>query len=221
MANHDDKQGKGAGEVPVQVRVTDRRLRFGAEDAEDASQQAPPERRYPSFVAEMEARMRAGEEKLAQALDLLRRRESEADEFRGRLRREMEKRSRGQVEGFLRDLLDVVDSLDRGVAAAAGETDPICLRQGLIHVRDQFLSFLARQGVEPMNLAGTDYDPHLAEALAVSPAGQEEEDNKVVEEIRRGFTIDGQVLRPAQVRVARRAEPAASATDAEAPATES
>ena len=221
MADQDEKQGKGAGEIPVQIRVTDRRLRFGAEGAEEAPPQAPPERRYPSFVAELEARVHAAEAKLAQALDLLRRRESEADDFRARLRREMEKRSRGQVGGFLTELLDVVDSLDRGVAAAAGETDPVCLRQGLIQVRDQFFSFLARQGVEPMSLAGTDYDPHLAEALAVSPAEREEDDNKVVEEVRRGFTLDGQVLRPAQVRVARRIEPVASATDAEAPARES
>ncbi len=221
MADHDEKQGKGTVEIPVQIRVTDRRPRFGEEDAGEAPSQAPPERRYPSFVAELEARARAAEEKLAQALDFLRRRESEADEFRARLRREMEKRSRGQVEGFLRDLLDVVDSLDRGVAAAAGETDPVCLRQGLIQVRDQFLTFLGRQGVEPMSLAGTGYDPHLAEALAVSPADREEDDNKVVEEIRRGFTIDGQVLRPAQVRVARRMEPPASAAEAGTPVRES
>ncbi len=72
-----------------------------------------------------------------------------------------------------------------------------------------------------MSLAGNDYDPHLAEALAVSPAEREEEDNKVVEEMRRGFTLDGEVLRPAQVRVARRIPKEASAGKGEEPPTES
>jgi molecular chaperone GrpE len=167
-------------------------------------------------VAELEARTRLAEAKLAEALDLLRRREAEADEFRARLRREMEKRSRAQVEAFVREFLEVLDGLDRGVAVAAGETSPASLRDGLVQVRDQLVSLLARQGVEPMRLVGTDYDPHLAEAVAVSPAGEREEDNRVVEELRRGFTLEGRVLRPAQVRVARRS-PETSPGDAPGP----
>jgi molecular chaperone GrpE len=211
MAGHEERHGKQGAEIPVQIRVTDRRPHFEAESAGEAPSPEAPAPRYPSYVAELEARARAAEEKLAQAVDLLRRREGEADDFRARLRREMEKRSRAQVEAFLRELLEVVDSLDRGVAAAAAETDPASLRQGLIQVRDQFFSFLARQGVEPMSLAGTDYDPHSAEAVAVVPVEEEKDDNRIVEEVRRGFTFDGQTLRPAQVRVARRIGPAASA----------
>ena len=221
MADQDDKQDKAAGEIPVQIRVTDRRPRFEADSEGEAPSAEAPGARYPSFVAELEARAHVAEEKLAQALDLLRRREAEADDFRARLRREMEKRSRAQVDAVLREILEVVDSLDRGVEAAAVETDPASLRQGLIQVRDQFLSFLGRQGVEPMNLLGTDYDPHAAEAVAVVPARQEADHNKVAEEVRRGFTIDGQVLRPAQVRVARRLEPAVPDTEAGATTGES
>ena len=221
MAGHRERQEKHGTEIPVQIQVTDRRPRFDAESAGEAPSPEAPEPRYPSFVAELETRAHAAEEKLAHALEVLRRREAEADDFRARLRREMEKRSRAQVEAVLREILEVVDSLDRGVDAAAAETDPACLRQGLIRVRDQFLSFLSRQGVEPMSLAGTDYDPHSAEAVAVVPVEQEKDDNKVAAEVRRGFTLDGQVLRPAQVRVARRIEPAAPAAESETTARES
>ena len=148
---------------------------------------------------------------MAEALDLVRRRDAEADEFRARLRREMEKRSRSQVESFLGEFLEVLDSLDRGVAVAAGETDSGALRKGLTQVRDQLFSLLARRGVEPMSLVGTEYDPHLAEAVSVSSAETDEDDNRVLEETRRGFTLEGRVLRPAQVRVARR--PAAASHD--------
>lgn len=188
---------------PIQIKVTDRRPRVAAEPVEKTTI-PPPEKRYPTVLAELEARAQTAEAKLAEALDLLRRREAEADVFRARLRREMERRSRGQVEGFVLDLLEVVDSLDRGVAGAASETDPATLRDGLVRVRDQLLSSLARKGVEPMRLLGSPYDPHLAEAVATCQAVGELQDNEIAEVIRRGFLFEGEVLRPAQVSVARK-----------------
>ena len=215
MREMDETPNKQGKESPLRIRVTDRRPHFEDRPPEECPAEPLPEHRYPSVVAELEARTRSAEAKLAEALDLLRRREAEADEFRARLRREMEKRSRAQVESAVREFLEVLDSLDRGVAAAEGEIDPAPLRRGLIQVRDQFFSSLARQGIEPMNLVGSVYDPHLAEAVAVSPAGEGDEDNRIVEEIRRGFTLAGQVLRPAQVRVAHRRDPEVPPEDSE------
>src|SRR5512141_3130999 len=108
----------------VRIRVTDRRSHLEDRPPEQSPEELLPEHRYPSFVAELEARTRSAEARLAEALDLLRRREAEADEFRARLRREMEKRSRAEVESAVREFLEVLDSLDRGVAAAERETDP-------------------------------------------------------------------------------------------------
>src|SRR5439155_22748594 len=108
-------------------------------------------------------------------------RESEADDFRARLRREMEKRSRTQVENIIREFLEVLDNLDRGMAAAS-EGMSSSLGEGIAQVRDQIVSLLARQGVEPMRLLGMEYDPRLAEAVAISPAREGEEDDKSVGE---------------------------------------
>jgi len=186
----------------VSIRVTDRRPRFdsAAPVPEDRKEPAP---RYPGLVVELQERARAAEAKLAEALNLLRRREAEADEFRARLRREMERRLKTDLESWLRETLEVLDSLDRGVASAATETDPASLREGIVKVRDQFLSALARRGIQPMSLVGTPYDPNLAEAVALCPVSSPEEDSRIVEELRRGYTLEGQVLRAAGVRVAR------------------
>jgi molecular chaperone GrpE len=189
----------------IPIRVTDRRSRF------DASREQEPEAdssaRHPTLVVELEERVRQAEEKLADALNLLRRRESEAEVFRTRLRKEMERRARSEMEAWMKTMLEVMDSLDRGVASAAGERDAEALRDGITKVRDQCLTILSRQGVEPMSLKGSLYDPHLAEAVAVAPASTPEEENLVVEDIRRGYTFEGQVLRPAQVKVARVQDP--------------
>jgi molecular chaperone GrpE len=192
----------------VEFRVTDRRPRFdgGAQAAE-----APgPSSRYPSVLAEMETRAKTAESKLAEALDLLRRREADADEFRARLRREMERRSRGEVEKFLRDFLEILDGIDRGIAALSTRPGSPAAREGLEKIRDLFLSALARHGVEPMQLVDTPFDPRRAEAVAMTPAPEGTADGRIVEEIRRGYLIGEEVLRPAQVRVARASTPAAS-----------
>ncbi len=186
--------------APAEISVTDRRPRF---DAGDGTVAEAPGKRYPTVLAELEGRARATEARLAEALDLLRRREAEADQFRARLRKEMERRSRSEVEGFLRSLLEVVDSLDRGVAATAAEKDAAGLREGLGKVRDQFVSILARHDVKPMELLGKPFDPSLAEAVALSPLREGEREGEIVSELRRGYSWGAQVLRPAQVRVAR------------------
>ena len=193
------KREPAAEEVPI--RVTDRRPRYDRPAAEEETPE--PEDRRPSILRELEARAASAESKLSEALDLLRRREREADDFRARLRKEMEKRTRSELEGRLRDLLEVIDSLDRAVSSGEFASASAPLRDGLNKIREQFLAILARQGVQPMNLSGTRFNPELAEAVAVAPAEDAEDHDLILEEIRRGYTIDGSVLRPAQVRVAR------------------
>jgi molecular chaperone GrpE len=215
MKDPDAKGKQGAGpDSASAIRVTDRRHRFDEEGAPapDPSEPAP---RHPSLVNELKARALAAESKLGEALNLLRKREAEADDFRARLRREMERRSRNELEGWLKELLDVLDSLDRGISAA-DPNGPSVLLDGLVKIRDQFLSILSRRGVHSMALTGTIYDPHLAEAVAVSPAATPEDDSKVLEELRPGYWLGDQVLRPAQVRVARST---AAVSDPDSPKT--
>jgi molecular chaperone GrpE len=200
MDEHKNRKGDPADSISV--RVTDRRPRFDASPEQEQDLSEDPSPRRPSLVVELEERARNAESKLADALNLLRRRESEAEVFRTRLRKEMERRARAEMETWMKAMLEVMDSLDRGVSSA-GESDGEALREGMIKVRDQCLAILARQGVEPMSLMGSPYDPHLAEAVAVTTAATPEDENRVVEEFRRGYTLGGQVLRPAQVRVAR------------------
>jgi molecular chaperone GrpE len=205
------KENPGRADTASTIRVTDRRHRFDEDTAADATEPSP---RYPGLVTELKERALAAESKLSEALNLLRKREAEADDFRARLRREMERRSRTEMESWLKELLEVLDSLDRGIGAA-DPGGPSVLRDGLVKIRNQFLSILSRHGVQPMALTGTPYDPHLAEAVALSPAAAPEDDSKILEELRPGYWLGDQVLRPAQVRVARSSPGVVSEPDSE------
>src|SRR4030095_15201665 len=128
----DEPKGTKGTDDSISIRVTDRRPRYDA-SAEQEPEADSSERR-PALVVELEERARQAEEKLVDALNLLRRRESEAEVFRTRLRKEMERRARSDMEAWMKTMLEVMDSLDRGVASAAGESDAEALRDGITKV---------------------------------------------------------------------------------------
>jgi molecular chaperone GrpE len=108
-------------------------------------------------------------------------------------------RRAGQTEVLL-PLLDVHDNLER--ALAAGSTDPAFLR-GVEAIAEQLRRIVTSLGAVPIPGVGTRFDPRLHEAVGSVPAIDHPPDT-VVTEIRRGFLLNGEVLRPAQVVVAQR-----------------
>ncbi len=102
-------------------------------------------------------------------------------------------------EGVVSDCLSVMDSLDLGIAALP-EGDPG--RKGMEVIRAQFREILRRHGVEIFTVErDTPYDPSRAEAMgevdSTAPPGT------VAESIRPGYSVNGRVVRPAQVRISK------------------
>lgn len=119
------------------------------------------------------------------------------------VRKRTEKRFRESLEyatePLLRDLLPVLDNLERAVEHA-GEASADGLGgmlDGLGHVIRQFQDALGRHGVEAVRAAG-DFDPGIHEALAAVPG---EVDNQVGQVCEKGYTLKGRLLRPARVTV--------------------
>ena len=77
------------------------------------------------------------------------------------------------------------------------------LGQGMRALLDQIEGLLARRGVQRIGEAGEPFDPERHDAVEVRVTTDAPE-NAVVEVIRAGYAVDGRVLRPAQVAVARR-----------------
>jgi molecular chaperone GrpE len=133
---------------------------------------------------------------------------AELDNFRKRAERE-----RGEVRRYalvdpMRDLLDVVDNLERAMAASGSFED---LKTGVEMILHQMRELLRQYGVQMVEAEGRPFDPNLHEAVA----RVEESDldsPRVIQELQRGYKIHDRLLRPSRVRVA---VPAEGARDSE------
>jgi molecular chaperone GrpE len=126
---------------------------------------------------------------------------ADLENYRKRASREVERRVTEREEEMLGEWLNVLDSVERALAASAGNP----ASEGFRAVLAQMEAILGRHGVSRVGEVGERFDPERHEALAVRPADGAA-DRTVLEVARSGFTVDDRVLRPAQVVVARSEE---------------
>lgn len=148
--------------------------------------------------------MSPADAKLAEANERYVRLMADFDNFRKRAAKERVELLAGAGEDLLRDVLPVVDNLERALAAgaAAGANAADAVVKGVELTLRQFQSVLARHGVERIPAKGQPFDPHQHEAIAQVELEDITEDT-VVEELEPGYLIRGRVLRPVKVRVAK------------------
>ena len=133
--------------------------------------------------------------------DRLLRSAAEFDNYRKRTERERRELSDAVAADLIRDLLPIIDDLERALMASEGTADP-GLRSGVELIHRQLLEALRRRGAEQLKVLGEDFDPSWHEALASEPAG-DRRDGEIVEEVRRGYRIGSRLIRPALVKVAK------------------
>lgn len=184
-------------EIPVKV-VDRRRWREDGEANPDASQ---PVSRKPTYVEELEQKVAQAEKQTQEMLAKYRGAAQEFEEARARMRKEIAKDAERSRREVLVSLLDVVDNLDRAIAAASNPADP--LLQGVTMVRDQFLAKLEGLGVTRIASDGASFDPRLHEAISSVPAPDSSQDGRIAGVVRQGYRIGDEVLRPALVAVAK------------------
>lgn len=126
---------------------------------------------------------------------------AEARNLQQRALRDKEEALRYAEADFARELLVVIDDLERTLASAGDDPNaaPAALVEGVRIVYDHFLKVLRSRGIEPIEAVGRPFDPHLHEALAQRPADPEA--GTVVQEAARGYRMRERVLRPARVIV--------------------
>lgn len=105
------------------------------------------------------------------------------------------------VAGVLRELLPVVDNLDRAIEAAAGGGDTEALAEGVRLVHADLHAILDRLGLTAIDPAGEAFDPNLHEAISQAPADGAAA-GTIIEVVQKGFLLGETVVRPARVVVA-------------------
>ena len=138
---------------------------------------------------------------LADKNDRLLRALAEADNIRRRAQRDREDAVRYAAESLVRDLIPVLDNLDRALDAARTSGDSSRIVDGVELIRREFIKVLERHGVTRYSALGQRFDPHQHEAIA-RVVSLDKEPDTVVGETVPGYSLRGRVIRPAQVAVA-------------------
>jgi len=131
---------------------------------------------------------------------------ADAENTRKRMRQQSEENVRLQRESLLRELLPMIDNLERAVGAARGGGNGKPIVEGVEMVLRSLLDFLKSHGVTPQESIGRPFDPQLHEAVD-HVESIEHQPNTVINEFHRGYQIGDRVLRPARVAVAKQPGP--------------
>ncbi|MBI5068867.1 MAG: nucleotide exchange factor GrpE [Deltaproteobacteria bacterium] len=194
--------GKGSFSADIPQSLLDEAL-DAVEKKEEV--QPPPAGAEPSELdklrAQLELSMAAGKdafEKLKEEHDRRLRAVADLENYRKRVQREKEELERFANERILKDILPVVDNLDRALAAAAAD-DP--LAGGVKLVLKVLEEALGRNGVRSFHALGEPFDPKVHEAIMAVPAGDKPPGTVVIQH-GRGFLLNDRLVRPALVAVA-------------------
>lgn len=202
-----DEDGKPRETADPQVRVVDRR--WWAREAADPGEDDPGGGRKPTYVEDLERQLADTKNRVQELMTAHRRSVDEFEQVKLRIRREVARDVDRARRAVLADLLDVLDNLDRAVAAskdadeASGPVALESLMRGVEIVRSQFLGKLAGLGVARLDALGQPFDTARHEAVTTAAVDDPAGHGVVVAVIREGYTIGDDVLRPASVVVGR------------------
>ena len=145
--------------------------------------------------AELAERLAEVERERDEYLDDLRRVAADFDNYRKRAMRDQENLVARAHERLVKELLPVLDDLERALEAAA-EHEEAKLEEGVRLVHRELSQALAKEGLVEIETNGR-FDPHVHEALLSQPS--EADEGTVIEVIQKGYRLGDRVLRPARV----------------------
>ncbi|TVR98784.1 MAG: nucleotide exchange factor GrpE, partial [Rhodospirillales bacterium] len=226
MAADVNKEGQGpgseaatgpAGEQPAAAEAPEAPAPAGERPAAEPELQPQP-------AVDWELRLEAAEVEATRLKDELLRALAEVENVRKRAARDKADAARYAISGFARDLLPVVDNLQRALASVepgtrAGDSALEALVAGVEMTGKALLAVFERHGITPIAAAGERFDPHVHEAMFEVP-DESVPAGTVVQVLEPGFMIHDRPLRPARVAVSRGGPkpPAAGGDDAGAEA---
>ncbi len=166
-------------------------MKQGTQPGDEVSKEGLAER-----LEATEAELKACQEKVLRLA-------AELENFKKRIEREKAEHMKFALEAFAKELLPFLDNLERAVSSAKETKDIDSLIEGLELTLSGYLKTLERFGLKTFAAVGQRFDPSYHEALTVEES-QDVEENTVVKELLKGYTLHDRVLRPALVVVSKK-----------------
>jgi molecular chaperone GrpE len=165
-----------------------------SDETEEKSEFTAPAEVTPAEVEELKRQVAEKQDRLLRAL-------AEVDNVKRRTQREREDYVRYANEGLVRELLPILDNFDRALEAARATQEAAKVVEGVSLIQRELLKVLERVGVTRYSAVGERFDPNRHEATGRVVSANQPPDT-VVAELGAGYTLNGRILRPAQVLVA-------------------
>ncbi len=152
-------------------------------------------------MADLAKELREAKDEAAKHYELYMRAAAEMENTRRRCAQDVQKAQLFGIEKFAKNLLPVIDSLEKALVAAKDADE--ATRTGLEVTMKQFEHALEVSGMKEINPTGAAFDPNVSQAIAMVPADAEHAAGTVVAVFQRGWTLNERVLRAAMVSVAK------------------
>ena len=156
--------------------------------------------RYPTYVEELMARMAETERRFQEKKKQI---DDEIGRTKARLESDYDRKLELEKQKIVLPFLEVLDNLQRALDSASQGGTLEHMREGVQMTANLFRSKLQGMGVEAIPALNQPFDPNLEQAVGTVKVKDANSDGVVIEEVQSGYIMNGQLLRPAQVRVGR------------------
>ena len=140
-------------------------------------------------ITELEALVNSHKDKMLRAV-------ADCENTKKRMQRDKEDAVSFANKEIIKDLIPCLDSFDAALSSSADES----VKKGIELIKTSFLTVLKKWGIEEIDDVGKDYDPSRHEAC-LCEEGTEDENDKVVLTLQKGYALHSQVIRPAKVKI--------------------
>ena len=189
----------------VEIQDSDEQEQSASPTTEDQTPQTPPENSTEAETVDedLTARLQTAEQKAQENYDRLLRVSAEFDNYKKRTAREMQEVVKYANERMAKELLIVVDNLERAIeAACVGCADDDPLVKGIHLTLSEVLKILERHKIQPVKALGEPFDPNFHQAMMQEEV-EDQPPNTVVREMQKGYVMHDRLLRPSMVVVSK------------------
>ncbi len=156
-------------------------------------------------LEELKQLLKEREQEISELKDRLLRLGAEFENFKKRMEREKEEYMKYALEAFAKELLPFLDNLERAIQTAKENPDVEKILEGLELTLSGYFTTLEKFGLKQFVAEGKRFDPNFHEALGVEEHDGVEE-NTVIKELLKGYTLHERVIRPALVVVSKKSQ---------------